>query len=203
MLKSRVTGIPDVNRIAKAMERPGIDPRCWNCVAYVTKFHIDKEGPLVDIVLVPDGIPETARVGADYAGPGFGLYTPIEKDTEVLVGFPNGDPDEGLVVTRRLWSASDPPPQLALDHPEDVILVAKEGANIRIVTQGGTVLIHDIEGEAKELAYKSDVEAVDDRVTNHIHVTTATVGATAVVGVLSPTTLPPSTIEGTEILKGQ
>ncbi len=166
MLKSRVTGIPDVNRMAKAFERPGIDPRCWNCVAYVTKFFIDAEGPLVDVVLVPDLVPETARVGADYAGPGFGLYTPIEVNTEVLVGFPNGDPSEGLVVTRRLWSKSDPPPQLAQDNPDDVLLLAKKGANIRIITQGANILIHDVNGEPVELALKSDTQEIVDALLN-------------------------------------
>ena len=136
MLKSRVSGIPDVNRLAMALKRPGIDPRTWECLAYVTKFSIDEEGPLVDVLLMPDRAPETARVGTEYAGPGFGLYLPIEVDTEVVVGFPCGDPDEGLVVLRRLWSKSDPPPQLAQDHPDDVLLIAKDGVNIRIVTQG-------------------------------------------------------------------
>lgn len=166
MLKSRIATTPDVNRLAKALERPGIDPRTWECLAYVTKFAIDKEGPLVDIVLMPENYPETARLGAEYAGPGFGIYFPIEKDTEVVVGFPSGDPDEGLVVLRRLWSKSDPPPQLVQDNPDDIILVAKEGANIRIVTQGGTVLIHDIDGEAKELALKSDNKEIVDALLN-------------------------------------
>ena len=163
---SRVSGIPDVNRMAKAFERPGIDPRCWNCVAYVTKFSIDAEGPLVDIELVPDGTPETARIGAEYAGPGFGIYFPIEVDTEVLVGFPNGDPDEGLVVTRRLWSKSDPPPQIAQDSPNDILLFAKEGVNIRIISQGANILIHDADGTPVELALKSDTQEIVDALLN-------------------------------------
>ena len=59
MFSSRVATTPDVNRISKALERPGIDPRLWICVAYVTKFSIDVEGPLVDVLLMPDRIPET------------------------------------------------------------------------------------------------------------------------------------------------
>lgn len=203
MLKSRIATTPDVNRLAKALERPGIDPRCWSCLAYVTKFNIDAEGPIVDVILMPERIPETARVGAEYAGPSFGIYFPIEKDTEVVVEFMNGDPDEGLVVTKRCWSKSDPPPQLARDNPEDIILVAKEGANIRIVTQGGTVLIHDIDGEAKDLAFKSDVQEVVDAIVNGVPAPGSSDGGTAYqasMKLLLETTKTPT---GTSVLKGE
>jgi len=200
--QSRVARTPDVRRIAEAVSAPGIDPRCWECLAYVTEFNIDEEGPYVDVILMPENYPETARVGAEYAGPNFGLYVPIEKDTEVVVGFPGGDPDEGLVVLRRLWSKSDPPPQLARDNPEDIILVAKEGANIRIVTQGGgQVLVQDIDGEAKELALKSDVQEVVDALTN-----SATGGADGGATYKANITLSltqAQTPTGTEVLKGE
>ncbi len=202
--KSTVTSTPDVNRLAKALERPGIDPRTWTCLAYVTKFSIDEEGPFVDVVLMPSNDPETARVGAEYAGPGFGLYLPLEKDTEISVGFPNGDPNEGLVVLKRFWSKSDPPPQLARDNPEDILLIAKSGANIRIVTQGGgTVMIQDVDGTAVELALKSDNQEIVDALLN-----SATGGAdggaaykAAITLALGP--LGSNTPTGTTVLKGQ
>lgn len=140
MLKSRVTGIPDVNRLAKALERPGIDPRVWICLAFVVEFDIDDEGPIVDVLLMPDQIPETARVAAEYSGPNFGFYFPLEKDDEVLVGAPNGNPDEGLVVIKRLWSKSDKPPQESIDDPTNIILHAKEGANINLVVSGDATI---------------------------------------------------------------
>ncbi len=202
MLKSRVATTPDVNRLAKALERPGIDPRCWNCLAYVTAFNIDDEGPIVDVVLVPDNTPETARVGAEYAGPGFGLYFPLEKDTEVVVGFPNGDPDEGLVVLRRLWSKSDPTPQIARDNRDDVVLVAKNDANIRIVVQDTSkVLIQDSSGTPVPLALKSDVDNNKAIFDAHIHLTTATVGPTATPGTIAPTATPQLNAVGTRILE--
>ena len=81
-------------------------------------------------------------VAPDYAGDGFGFYTPIEVDDEVVVVAPSGDPAEGLVVARRLWSAADPPPQEAIDHPADVLLHVKAGASIRIVvSDGGKILL--------------------------------------------------------------
>ncbi len=138
MLKSRVSSKPDFSRLAKAMERPGIDPRCWICTGYVETFAIDEEGPFVDVILMPDERPETARVSSIYSGVGFGVFMPLEKDDEVLVAAPNGDPQEGLVVIARLFSKSDPPPQSALDsNGTDLIVHAKEGANINIIVSGG------------------------------------------------------------------
>ena len=140
MLTSRITKGIDVNRVANALSRPGIDPRVWECLAFVTEFNIDEEGPFVDVLLMPERIPETARVAAEYAGPGFGFYFPIEVDTEVIVTAPNGDPDEGLIVTKRLWSKSDPPPTDARANPQNIILHAKEGASINLVVSGGATI---------------------------------------------------------------
>jgi hypothetical protein len=140
MLKSRISKGVDVNRMAHAVSRPGIDPRVWECLAFVTAVNIDEEGPIVDVLLMPERIPETARVAAEYAGPGFGLYFPIEVDTEVIVSAPNGDPDEGLVIAKRFWSASDPPPAGAISEPLNILLHAKEGANINLVVSGGATI---------------------------------------------------------------
>lgn len=202
--RSSVTSTPDVNRIALAVSRPGIDPRTWNCMAYVVAFKIDKEGPFVDVALMPSEAPETARVGADYAGPGFGVYYPLEKDTEVSVGFPNGDPNEGLVILRRFWSKSDPPPQLAQDNPTDVLIIAKSGANIRIVTQGGgTVMIQDVDGTAVELALKTDVAEIVSALANAATATGAPDSGLAFKTAIDTALALSRTPTGTTVLKGQ
>ena len=205
-MSSRVTGIMDVNRLAKAMERPGIDPRVWQCLAFVTAVNIDTEGPLVDVILMPERVPETARVGTEYAGPGFGFYVPIEVDDEVLVGYPCGDPDEGLVVLRRLWSKSDPPPAEAQADPSMVLLHAKEGATVKIKATGsGTVIIEAPNilaqsegGTPKELAFKSDVQELANVVRTHVHpgVTSGMSSTTATVSVI-PNPTGTSTLKAT------
>jgi hypothetical protein len=67
---------------------------------------------------------------------------PLLEGDEVLVTAPRGDPAEGLVVTRRLHSPSDPPPQEVTDHPEDVLLVMAPGKSCRVVVSaGGKILL--------------------------------------------------------------
>jgi hypothetical protein len=117
------------------------------------------EGVFVDILLMPSRWQEVARVGQEYAGSGFGLHTPLQVDDEVLVAAPNGDPDNGLVVTRRLHSASDPPSKDAVDNPQDVVLVVKDGQSVRIITSGGGNVILEGRGDSLVLLGGSDATA--------------------------------------------
>lgn len=134
---SRVSTTPDVNRISEAVSRPGIDPRTWKSLAVVAAVHNDPgHGPFADLVLIPSGARMTARFGAPYAGNGFGAYFPVEVDDEVVVGVPDGDPQAGGVILGRLWSGGDPPPREIIDHPSDVLVLAKAGQTVRIVVDG-------------------------------------------------------------------
>jgi hypothetical protein len=136
--RTRVSSTMDVGRLSQAVSRPGIDPRIWSSLAFVKAVNVDPDhGPLVDVQMMPSGGLGTARLATEYSGPGFGLYAPIAVDDEILVEAPSGDPAEGLVVVRRLWSASDPPPQEAIDTPDDVALVVQGGRDLRVHTSGG------------------------------------------------------------------
>lgn len=143
MLRSRVSSGVDFARLSQALMRPGIDPRVWVSYAILTGEPVvdtttadGRAGIFVDLVLLPINMEATARVGAIYAGNGFGLYAPLHKDDEVLVVAPSGDPAEGLVVTQRLWSPSDPPPGAVAEHPTDLTLVVESGRSLRITAQG-------------------------------------------------------------------
>jgi len=151
----------DVQRLGQALARPGMDTRCWVCIASVKKFVLDdKHGPLADVLILSsssstmgdDGVAagdiETVRVGPVYAGPGFGFYAPLDVDDEVLVAFPEGNPDHGGVIIGRLWSRSDPPPSTAVDNTADVCLHVKDGDSVRIVTSGGGKVLLGKVGEA-------------------------------------------------------
>jgi hypothetical protein len=171
MLKrSRVSGKMDMSRLAAALRSPGIDPRQWVALCAVVDFKLDlDEGAFADVVILSTGQQETVRVGAFYAGPGFGFYAPLEKDDEVLVAFPDGAFDHGGVVVARLWSPSDPPAQLAKDHDADVAIQIKKDANLRIQVFGdgnvvlgaenGKVLLGDEMG-TKPVHRKGDHEDV-------------------------------------------
>lgn len=187
MLRSRVTSGIDVGRLSNAVSRPGIDPRVW--VSYgvlLSEPYIEtiegREDIIVDVLLLPTMQEETARVGAIYAGGGYGFYCPMHVDDEVLIAAPSGDPDEGLVVVQRLWSPAAVPPDAVIEHPEDVTLVVQEGKNLRLTVQGGgnVVLAVDTgkiylgseqstEPAAKGQTLKSYLESVVSAFASHTH----------------------------------
>jgi len=115
------------------------------------------EDIFVDVQLHPSEQIETARVGTIYAGDGFGFYTPLHQEDEVLIGAPSGDPDEGLVVIQRLWSPFAVPPPEVVENPEDVTLVVQEGKNVRIIAMGGGDLIIDtVDGSGVSINVQGD-----------------------------------------------
>jgi len=143
--------------LGRALARPGMDTRCWVCEAVVEAFHLTDEGAFADVIIIPSGEPETVRVGSFYAGPGFGFYAPLEKDDEVLISFPDADPDQGGVIVARMWSASDAPSATATDNDADVSIHIKDGTNLRIaVTGGGKILMGEAGEATKAVARKDD-----------------------------------------------
>jgi hypothetical protein len=198
MLKnSRVSSIIDTNRLGRALARPGIDTRTWVSLAVVTKVVIDPdEGVFADVLLMPTKIKTTVRVASEYAGTDFGLYMPVLVDDEVLVEAPNGNPDNGLILTRRLHSASDPPPSEATDFPDDVLLVVRKDKTMRILVEGdGLVEIRSRGGVSQRLAFKDELDALANAFQVHIHPATS--------GTTSPTTTPTPTAVGTEYLRAE
>ena len=143
----RATTIPDVSRIARALQRPGIDPRAWVSLALVQSVVVDADGAFCDVLLVPSNRRHTARLGAAYAGSGWGMYAPPQVDDEVVVMAPDGDPSAGLVVVSRVWSRVDAPPTEAQENPEDVVLVVRPDRSLRLsVSGGGKVYLGSADG---------------------------------------------------------
>ena len=132
----------DFASMGRALARPGMDPRSWCSLAIVQSVVVDEaEGVFCDVLLMPSKRRETARLGAAYAGSGWGLYAPPMVDDEVLVSAPSGDPAQGLVITSRLWSPADVPPADAATHPEDVLLTVRPDKSLRLVVSGGGKVI--------------------------------------------------------------
>lgn len=187
MLRSRISRGIDVARLSNAVGRPGIDPRIWVSYAVLTSEpHIEttegRQDIVVDLLLLPSGQEETARVGAMYAGEGFGFYAPLHTDDEVLVVAPSGDPEAGLVVMQRLWSPVAVPPPEVVENPEDVTLVIQEGKNLRMAVLGaGNVILsveegriylgspEDTEPVAKGTSLKSYLESIKSTFDAHTH----------------------------------
>ncbi len=150
--RTRVGKKVDVQRLASAVKGPGIDTRCWTSLAVAiseTKVDLNagKEGVFVDVKLMPTEEEVTARLGPAYAGDGFGLYTRVRKDDEVVVVIPSGITAEGVVVVSRLWSAADKPPMQAGADDDDFVLVIENNKDLRFSLSGsGTVRINVLDG---------------------------------------------------------
>ena len=134
----------DPVRTARAVSAPGIDPRTWVAKAEVITFVVDTDvGPLADVqVLLPTGETwkDTAKVGAAYAGNGFGLFFPLRPEDEVYVELEAGDPDKGLVITGRVHSATRKPPEEFTSDGGPVLFV-EEDVELRIITKGARIHI--------------------------------------------------------------
>jgi phage baseplate assembly protein gpV len=151
----------DFASLSRALARPGMDPRSWCSLAIVQSVVVDEaEGVFCDVLLMPSKRRETARLGAAYAGSGWGLYAPPMVDDEVLVSAPSGDPALGLVITSRLWSPADVPPADAATHPEDVLLTVRPDKSLRIKVQGGGNVILAVDTGKVYLGSETDTEPV-------------------------------------------
>lgn len=157
---SRVGTAPDVQRIGAGVSFPGIDPRTWVSQAEVISFSVEGDAGVFARVLVHyDNTEHTARVGAAYAGDGFGIYAPLDPGDQVIVGYPNGQPNDGLVVIARVWSAAVKPPQAAVDHPADLIMVVKPDNNMRVAVSGGGNIVLTVKNGKVLLADEGATEA--------------------------------------------
>lgn len=134
----------DVGRLGKAVSYPGIDPRVWASYGLVKSFKVTtNEGVFATVKLMPSETLVSARVGAVYAGNGFGIYAPLEIDDEVLVTCPLGDFNEGATIVARMWSAADKPPAIAGTSSRDVVIHVKSGQTLRIIASGSGKVVVD------------------------------------------------------------
>lgn len=143
-IRSRQNRMPDLGRLVAGIRGPNVDTRLWTVLAYALddSFVDEEHGVFVDVKCFPGGEEFTCRVGSEYAGAKFGLYTgSIKKDDELEISIPLGDPAEGPIVSRRLWSAADPPPELVKDHPDDIVLVLEKDRSLRVKIGDFTVEI--------------------------------------------------------------
>lgn len=145
-------GSIDIGRLARHLSYPGIDGRIWASIGFVTSDGptIDTdEGIFVDVILMPSQVQETARVASIYSGPECGVFFPMEKDDEVLVVAPSGDPNEGLVVMPRLWSPSDKPPPELFGHTQDHFTILKKDSDGRFIAKGSGEWVLQVESTGK------------------------------------------------------
>jgi hypothetical protein len=136
-------------RLARALSRPGIDPRTWVTHAIVADVHLDPDyGLLADVTLLPTEDDVTVRVSTLYAGNGFGLYARLAVDDEVLIEFPDGTLEGGGWLVGRSWNAADKP--IAVADDEAVVLVVEKDATVRLEVLGaGNILLKVADGKVQ------------------------------------------------------
>lgn len=157
----------DVKRMGEAVSHPGIDPRTWLTLAVVDAVNVTDHGVYADITTIT-GNKECAVVAPLYAGPGFGLYTPIYVGAFVVVAHPEGEGNTGGRIIAMTWDKGEPPPPEVMDAPADILLVAQPESNVRIITKGGGNVVLEVRDGGKVLLGGPDadrgVARIDDDV---------------------------------------
>ncbi len=212
--KRKAVKRPDLSAIKEALR----DNRAFVRVAKVIAddkggphFSIDDGDILVVVETVPLEEEVTCLVTSPVGGGGAGIFAVPPVGSEVFVVLPDGEIDFMPAIIGVLTGGTAPSGL----STSTIVVVAPEG---------GEVLIHDgNSGEAKELAYKSDVQTLTDAYNVHIHqdMTTAPTTApvdSATVVLVKPAATPPVTPfdvyspgvgvpaddpEGTTVLKGK
>ena len=113
---ARVRRSLDVQRLADAVSKPGIDPRSWNTAARVDDnpdaIRWDPQiGWLVDVTPYGGGLEgeaeTTCRVASPLAAQGAVEAIPIERACEVIVDVLDGDLESNPVISGRVNNADD------------------------------------------------------------------------------------------------
>lgn len=110
-----VGGRVDVERVAEAVSRPGIDPRTWVTLGRTSAdlsasdYDLDL-GWTVDVELQGGGTHGnvvSCRMASGWPGvAGYGEFRPPGQDEEVVVVLPGGDPEEDPIVLGVVTSRS-------------------------------------------------------------------------------------------------
>jgi hypothetical protein len=173
---------PDMRRMSEALKGPGIDTRHW--VSYGTvavvgdgepdfadphAVNVSPSGVLVDVLLMPSGIPVTCRYAGIQGGGACTILAPIRPGDEVLVVIPDGEVRAVPVIVAILNAAhtklpgeTDRKPVFRNDrlsvYATDVPIEIRTSGGAKVVLdQGGNV---DTDGSAARLGAAAAQDAV-------------------------------------------
>lgn len=196
----KATKRPDMSALREAMR----DRRVWCSLGKVlpsddggSHYSIDGGEILVDVEIQPSLEEVSAIVGSAAGGNGAGVWAIPPVGAEVIVAIPEGEVEFQPTIVSVLSSGT-----AADGLAENTIVI--------VAPTGGQVIVHDgSSGDAKELAYKSDVQAVVDTFNGHTHGYIPSGTGTPALSTgpaTSPTGAPPVDSpdpEGTTVLKGK
>lgn len=105
---------------AAALQEITRDPRSWLLLARVDAVATHPSwGTLVTVTLMPRGVQAQVRMLYPGSGDGSGAAFPVSVGDEVLVAFPGGDPNQGVV----LGGLPSKPRALPADWDNDTIRI--------------------------------------------------------------------------------
>lgn len=137
----------DTNSLAKAVQRPGIDPRKWIDKCVVQDVGVDpNKGVFADVKSLIDGDVYCAYVCGPLVDNGAGDYCPVAVGDTIIVGRPGGDQGYGAYVIGRAWDQSDKPaesfhtgsgPASGRDPSPDRWIIMKPGTTLHVRSSDG------------------------------------------------------------------
>lgn len=137
----------DVNSLARAIARPGIDTRSWIDKCVVEDVGVDpNKGVFVDVKSLINGDVYCAYLCGPSVADGAGDYCPVAEGDTVIVARPGGVQGNGAYIIGRAWDQSDKPssefhensgPATGRDPSPDRTIIMKPGTSINILSADG------------------------------------------------------------------
>ena len=163
--KSRIRRVLDFGRLRDALSGPGADPRTWVCLARVDDDPAALRwetgvGWIVDVTLTSGELaqegPIPCRVPVGWGGAGNLLSAPALRGSEVLIGFPDGDPNVSPMILGVLHNPTDNAPATTVNG-QAIDLTLAEATHILVTprdveVQAGAAVRVTATGAAKVLA---------------------------------------------------
>jgi phage baseplate assembly protein gpV len=118
---------------SEAISTLGIDPRKWISVGTITEIYNDETGLYCDCEL-PTADLIRARVMVPYGGKSLGIELPYHQGDEVVIAFPEGDPDLAIILGC-LHNEENTKPN---NNNEKLLIKAKDNEPLEVVAPAGT-----------------------------------------------------------------
>lgn len=164
----------DTRRFAQAIRGPNIDPRTHVSIGVIahdydylkSQFVADKNDVKIDkyaiyanVILTPELTPVFCKIAPAYAGAFGGLYFPYHSLDTVIVVIPDGNMNNHPTIISHFYTGTERvPTQIDLNN---MWLVLEDGANLNIMTLGGTVTL-DINGAVNIKSHNNDITLASD-----------------------------------------
>lgn len=88
-------------------------------IGRVDEVYLQNDGVYADVTLIPSDFQVRGKMISIYAGNGYGLYLPLQKDNIVVVGYTDGDASSEVLILGSLHTSKNTSPLLPETHTSD------------------------------------------------------------------------------------